>query len=56
MNNIFRTDRGDDEGGKEWSEGKIANCKDGRGDDDVEILLKKEGTTSVKYLNQSAGC
>ncbi len=41
--NMFRTDRGDDEGGKEWAEGRIAGCHDKAGDDDVEILLMGNG-------------
>jgi len=56
VENIFRTDRGDDEGGKEWSEDSVTNCVDGRGDDDIEIILKEDGATSVKYLNQSSNC
>ena len=47
---------GDDEGGKEWSEDSVTNCVDGRGDDDIEIILKETGATSVKYLNQSSSC
>lgn len=54
--NMFRTDRGDDEGGNEWSEGRIAGCVDKAGDDDVEIILPSEGSVKVKYMRESDGC
>ena len=37
--NIFRTDRGDDEGLLEWDGERVLRCKDRSGDDDVEIIL-----------------
>lgn len=39
---LFRTDRGDDEGGGEW-EGVVPSCGDERGDDGVRIRLSEEG-------------
>ncbi len=46
---IFRTDRGDDESGSfEWKKGKVSGCKDKKGDDDVEIVLKANGTVLVE--------
>ena len=56
VSNIFRTDRGDDEGGFEWDEGRIPGCKDKRGDDDVEIILPANGAPTVKYRLAAAGC
>lgn len=53
---IFRTDLGDDEGGFEWNEGRIAGCRDPRGDDDVEIVLRRNGNPLVEYRNVSTGC
>lgn len=49
VDHIFRTDLGDDDGDKEWSYGRIANSKDPAGDDDVDILLKKDGEIRVQY-------
>lgn len=46
--NIFRTDRGDDEGGKEWRNGEtIEHCNDRAGDDDVGIWLPGEPNRAV---------
>ncbi len=61
LDNMFRTDRGDDEGDctkccPEWSYGKIPGCKDPIGDDEVEIIIKGNGTYSVKYLQPDPGC
>ena len=54
---IFRTDRGDDESGSfEWKKGKVPGCKDKKGDDDVEIVLKANGTVLVEYRQASSGC
>ena len=54
---IFRTDRGDDESGSfEWKKGKVSGCKDKKGDDDVEIVLKANGTVLVEYRQASSGC
>ncbi len=55
--NIFRTDRGDDEPGEfHWKEGRIPGCRDGRGDDDVDIVLKMDGTVAVDYRLPQSGC
>lgn len=53
---MFRTDRGDDEGGTEWNEGRIAGCTDGRGDDDVDIVLPASGSVQVDYRAASSTC
>lgn len=54
--NMFRTDRGDDEGGFEWRFGAINGCRDRTGDDDVEILLPRGGPVRVAYRQPAAGC
>lgn len=54
--NIFRTDRGDNEGGAEWAAGSIPGCSDGRGDDDVEIVLPATGAPAVAYRQAANGC
>ena len=54
--NMFRTDRGDDEGGFEWNHGRIDNCRDPRGDDDIEIVLRRNGAPLVEYRTTSTGC
>lgn len=55
--NLFRTDRGDDEPGTfEWKEGAISGCSDGRGDDDVEIVIRSDGTVEVDYRQPQSGC
>lgn len=46
--NIFRTDRGDDEGEREWDGGREAGCRDRAGDDDVEIVLSDRPGTPVQ--------
>ncbi|MFK5950952.1 MAG: MBL fold metallo-hydrolase [Methylococcales bacterium] len=52
VQNIFRTDIGDDEGNKkEWSGGRVANCKDRSGDDDIEIFLPSNGKAYVRYYD-----
>ena len=54
---IFRTDFGDDESGVfEWKEGSISGCSDPAGDDDVEVLLRVDGTVAVDYLRPAKGC
>lgn len=53
---MFRTDRGDDEGGDEWDYGRIRGCRDGAGDDDVEIVISKLGQTQVAYRSAADGC
>ena len=55
--NFYRTDRGDDEPGPfEWKEGSLDGCVDPRGDDDVEIALRGDGTIEVAYRSASQGC
>jgi competence protein ComEC len=60
--NIFRTDRGDHEGGsgwkKEWVYGSIAGCRDEPGDDDVEIRLPADphAPVAVAHRSPSTGC
>ncbi len=56
VQNMFRTDRGDDEGGFEWVRGRIAGCTDPRGDDDVDIVLRATGAPQVAYRQVTAGC
>ncbi len=52
LNRIFRTDLGDDEqDNREWTEGRIQNNTDGAGDDDVDILIRSNGTIRVEYRN-----
>jgi competence protein ComEC len=46
--NIFRTDRGDHEGGKEWIYGALAGCNDPAGDDDVEIWLPDRASEPIR--------
>lgn len=49
LKKIFRTDLGDDEGVDEWDEGRILGNIDGRGDDDVDILIRENGEVVVDY-------
>ena len=53
---MFRTDRGDDEGGDNWTEGRVVGCRDKAGDDDVEIVLPENGLVKVDYRQASNGC
>ena len=55
---MFRTDRGDDEPGNlEWKNADtVAGCNDGRGDDDVDILLPFTGPAQVDYRQAATGC
>ncbi|MHC4698763.1 MAG: hypothetical protein ACYTFA_18695 [Planctomycetota bacterium] len=48
---MSRTDRGDDEGSEEWDEGRIPGNHDPVGDDDVDILVTKQGAVKVAYRN-----
>ena len=48
---IFRTDRGDDEGEKEWDHGRTPGHKDRAGDDDVDINISSGGVLKVRYRN-----
>ncbi len=56
--NLFRTDRGDDEtDSEEWKDDRtVTGCNDGRGDDDVEIVLPESGRPQVDYRVASTGC
>lgn len=60
--NIFRTDKGDHEGGsgwkKEWIFGSLAGCKDKPEDDDVEIRLPADpqASVAVTYRTPTVGC
>ena len=49
---MLRTDRGDDEGSGEWDHERIPGQKDGKGDDDIEILISPGGALNVKYRNE----
>ncbi len=49
LENIFRTDFGDDEGAKEWNHGSIPGHSDKPGDDDVDIILRPTGEILVDY-------
>ncbi len=54
LGNIFRTDLGDDErdhGSCEWAHGRVNGHKDEAGDDDVDILIRSNGTVRVEYRN-----
>ncbi len=55
---LFRTDRGDDEGGApHWEPaGTINGCKDPRDDDDIEIRISASGQASVAYLTAVSAC
>lgn len=46
---MFRTDRGDDEGDLEWNHERIDNHHDKAGDDDVDIIITKDGKLTVAY-------
>jgi beta-lactamase superfamily II metal-dependent hydrolase len=61
--NILRTDFGDDEplehgGGPrdEWKKHRVPGCTDPRGDNDVEIVLRGDGTLEVTYCEPPGGC
>ena len=53
---ILRTDRGDDEGEREWDYRRASGCRDQPGDDDVEILMPKQGSPLVRYLRPDDVC
>jgi len=55
-NKIYRTDRGDDEGQKEYAVGRIDGCKDKRGDDDIVIKLHSDQSYTVAYVNSDNTC
>ena len=46
---ILRTDRGDHEGPKEWSQGRIEGCADVPYDDHIDIVITREGDLAVGY-------
>lgn len=48
---MLRTDRGDDEGTKEWNHGRQAGHSDPARDDDVDILIRPSGEIVVSYRN-----
>lgn len=56
ITSIFRTDRGDDEGGFEWPHLSVPGCRDPRGDDDVVVRLPLGGAVQVSYREPSTGC
>ena len=47
LGDLFRTDRGDNEGNDEW--GPLGTSSDKSGDDDIDILITKTGTLQVAY-------
>ena len=53
---VFRTDRGDDEGGEESALQRISGCQDRSGDDDVEIVIRQNGDFEVAYRNPVTVC
>lgn len=56
LTNIFRTDRGDDEGGEEWAHERVPGCRNTSGHDHIEILLPKSGAVTVAYREPQHGC
>lgn len=46
---LLRTDLGDDEGAAEWDHGREPDARDPKGDDDVDILVRADGTILVAY-------
>lgn len=48
---MFRTDRGDDEGGTEWDYLRVPGTKDGYNDDNIDILLKSDHSYRVFYMD-----
>jgi beta-lactamase superfamily II metal-dependent hydrolase len=48
---MSRTDRGDDEGSEEWEYGRVPGNVDPAGDDDVDILIRPNGSIVVDYRN-----
>ena len=49
LDKILRTDRGDDEGEREWSYGRIPGNRDVVGDDDIDIIVRENGEIHVAY-------
>jgi beta-lactamase superfamily II metal-dependent hydrolase len=56
LDRMFRTDRGDHEGGAEWITGAIAGCRNRPGHDDLEIVLSADGEVAVGYRSEQTGC
>jgi beta-lactamase superfamily II metal-dependent hydrolase len=56
VENLFRTDRGDNEGDDEWIFGALRGCVDKPGDDDVEIVVSGAGELEVAYRIPSRSC
>jgi len=56
VQNIFRTDRGDDEGEGEWDGERIDGCTDRAGDDDIEIRITASGRLTVRYMDPVNVC
>lgn len=54
--NIFRTDRGDDEGPDEWNFGRRAGCRDRYNDDNIQVQLRGNGTYRVYYMTPDGTC
>lgn len=54
VNNIYRTDRGDNEGGSEWNNNS-SQCKDPIGDDDISIIIER-GEYSISYRRPNETC
>jgi competence protein ComEC len=48
---LFRTDRGDNEGGEEWKQLPVGHAPDPIGDDDVDVLITTTGQVTVAYRN-----
>ena len=46
---MLRTDRGDDEGAKEWDGGRGDGKPDRPGDDDIDIVIRADGRVEVAY-------
>lgn len=60
-NDIYRTDRGDDESkpgeaDKEWSYTRNPGCSDEYGDDDISIELLADRTFRIYYRNDNTAC
>lgn len=56
IENVFRTDRGDDEGYKEWDYDRIRGCRDKAGDDDININIDDNGNINIFYENPINTC
>lgn len=49
---MLRTDRHDNEGGKEWASSCIEGYKDPMGDDDIDIVISASGVLEVAYRHE----